>query len=32
MDMDAPDECVVCNKDNGDDDSPLECEKVCVHF
>lgn len=26
--VDSPDECVVCNTDRGEDDSPLECEKV----
>ncbi|KAI6010409.1 hypothetical protein PISMIDRAFT_680523 [Pisolithus microcarpus 441] len=25
--VDAPDLCLVCRKDNGDDDSPLECDK-----
>jgi len=25
--VDAPETCVVCNKETGDDDSPLECEK-----
>ncbi|KAI5116931.1 hypothetical protein M0805_005564 [Coniferiporia weirii] len=25
--VDSPEECVVCNKDRGEDDSPLECEK-----
>ncbi|KAH7871552.1 RCC1/BLIP-II [Lentinula edodes] len=24
---DVPDLCLVCDKDNGDDDSPLECDK-----
>ena len=24
-----PAECVVCNQDRGESDSPLECEKVC---
>ncbi|TCD61797.1 hypothetical protein EIP91_007883 [Steccherinum ochraceum] len=27
LDMEAPELCVVCNKDLGDEDSPLECEK-----
>ncbi len=27
--VEAPDVCVVCNEDKGDDDPPLECEKVC---
>ncbi|KAH8104111.1 RCC1/BLIP-II [Cristinia sonorae] len=27
LEMEAPELCVMCNKDNGDDDSPLECEK-----
>lgn len=26
--VDAPDLCLVCNKDNGDDDPALECDKV----
>jgi len=25
--IDAPSHCVKCNRDNGDDDSPLECDK-----
>uniref|UniRef100_A0A0W0FCX5 PHD-type domain-containing protein n=1 Tax=Moniliophthora roreri TaxID=221103 RepID=A0A0W0FCX5_MONRR len=25
--VDTPELCLVCGKDNGDDDSPLECEK-----
>jgi len=25
--VDAPNLCVTCNKDNGEDDSPLECDK-----
>ncbi|KAF8448724.1 regulator of chromosome condensation 1/beta-lactamase-inhibitor protein II [Boletus edulis BED1] len=29
-DLDAPDLCLVCNKDNGDDDPALECDK-CDH-
>ena len=28
--IDAPSHCVKCNKDNGEDDSPLECDKVCT--
>lgn len=28
--IDAPDLCVRCSKDNGDDDPPLECDK-CDH-
>lgn len=28
VDINPPDLCVVCDKDNGEDDSPLECEKV----
>lgn len=28
LDMEAPEQCVVCNQDTGDDDSLLECEKV----
>ncbi|THH33373.1 hypothetical protein EUX98_g865 [Antrodiella citrinella] len=27
LDMEAPELCVMCSKDNGDEDSPLECEK-----
>ncbi|KAI6112530.1 regulator of chromosome condensation 1/beta-lactamase-inhibitor protein II [Pisolithus sp. B1] len=30
IEVDAPDLCLVCRKDNGDDDSPLECDK-CDH-
>ncbi|EJC99702.1 RCC1/BLIP-II [Fomitiporia mediterranea MF3/22] len=30
VEVDSPDECVVCNKDRGEDDSPLECDK-CDH-
>lgn len=30
VDVDVPDVCVVCNRDNGDDDSPLACDK-CDH-
>ncbi|GBE86634.1 predicted protein [Sparassis crispa] len=30
VDVDAPELCVLCNKDNGDDDAPLECDK-CDH-
>lgn len=26
--VDAPDLCLVCTKDNGDDDPALECDKV----
>ncbi|KAG9308047.1 regulator of chromosome condensation 1/beta-lactamase-inhibitor protein II [Chiua virens] len=29
-DVDAPELCLVCNKDNGDDDPALECDK-CDH-
>ena len=29
-DIAAPDLCVVCNRDNGDDDAPLECDKVSL--
>jgi hypothetical protein len=25
--VDAPSLCVICNKDNGEEDSPLECDK-----
>lgn len=28
LEMEQPEVCVVCNKDNGEDDSPLECDKV----
>ncbi|KAL4249963.1 Protein RCC2 [Abortiporus biennis] len=28
--LDAPEHCVVCNKDHGENDSPLECDK-CDH-
>lgn len=31
-DVEPPEVCVVCNEDNGDDDSPLECDKVCFGF
>ena len=24
--------CIVCEEDKGENDSPLECEKVCVSF
>ena len=27
-DLDTPQECIVCCHDNGEDDSPLECDKV----
>jgi len=27
VDLEAPAECVKCQKDHGDDDSPLECDK-----
>ncbi|KAI6149944.1 regulator of chromosome condensation 1/beta-lactamase-inhibitor protein II [Pisolithus tinctorius] len=30
IEVDAPELCLVCGKDNGDDDSPLECDK-CDH-
>ena len=30
--IDAPSYCVKCNRDNGEDDSPLECDKVCFHY
>lgn len=30
--VDAPSYCVKCNRDNGEDDSPLECDKVCSAF
>jgi hypothetical protein len=30
VDLDTPQECIVCSQDNGDDDSPLECDKVLV--
>jgi hypothetical protein len=28
VDLEAPAECVECQKDNGEDDAPLECDKV----
>lgn len=28
-DVNAPPACLECEKDTGDDDSPLECDKVC---
>lgn len=28
LNIEAPDFCVVCNEDHGDDDAPLECDKV----
>ena len=27
-DLDTPQDCIICSQDNGDDDSPLECDKV----
>ncbi|KAI0640772.1 RCC1/BLIP-II [Trametes meyenii] len=27
VEIEVPDLCVICDKDNGDDDSPLECDK-----
>lgn len=27
VDLDTPQECIVCSQDNGEDDSPLECDK-----
>lgn len=30
--VDTPETCVVCNKETGDDDSPLECEKVNLYL
>ncbi|KAI0078717.1 RCC1/BLIP-II [Panus rudis PR-1116 ss-1] len=27
LEMEAPELCVICSKDNGEDDSPLECDK-----
>jgi hypothetical protein len=32
VDVQPPMLCVKCNKDNGEDDPPLECDKVCVNF
>lgn len=29
IDVEPPEVCIECNKDNGDDDPPLECDKVC---
>lgn len=28
IEVDAPELCLVCEKDNGDDDPALECDKV----
>ena len=28
FDMMAPEYCVICSKDTGDEDPPLECDKV----
>ena len=28
FDVNPPEICVVCDRDNGEDDSPLECDKV----
>jgi hypothetical protein len=28
LEVDAPELCIVCDKDNGDDDPALECDKV----
>jgi hypothetical protein len=30
LEVDAPELCIVCDKDNGDDDPALECDK-CDH-
>jgi hypothetical protein len=30
--VDAPDLCIVCAKDNGDDDPALECDKVSYSY
>ena len=30
--IDAPAHCVKCNTDNGEDDSPLECDKVWLEL
>ena len=30
--VDAPELCLVCNKDNGDDDLALECDKVRLSY
>ena len=30
LDMEAPELCVVCKQDTGDDDSLLECEKASI--
>ena len=32
VDLDTPQECIVCCQDNGEDDSPLECDKVLAPF
>ena len=29
FDMEAPEYCVACSIDHGDDNAPLECDKVC---
>lgn len=31
-DLDTPQDCIVCSQDNGEDDSPLECDKVPISF
>ena len=30
VDLDTPQDCIVCAHDNGEDDSPLECDKVLI--
>lgn len=30
IEVDPPALCVVCSTERGDDDSPLECDKVCI--
>ena len=32
VDLDTPQECIVCSQENGEDDSPLECDKVPCCF
>jgi hypothetical protein len=32
VDVQPPPFCIKCNKDNGEDDSPLECDKVRVTY
>ena len=32
FEVDAPELCLVCENENGEDDSPLECDKVSFSF